>query len=131
MRTRVTYGIVSADCIRLSEKVDIEDIRLIVNETKKEVLCSSMQKEGVIKIEHVIDDASGKEEEFSLIYIDTRICTISVDDKLTIEIDRAEKAALQGENQEATNSAILEGINAIFDKFDGQYAVQLKDIIGE
>jgi hypothetical protein len=113
MRTRVTYGIVSADCIRLSEKVDIEDIRLIVNETKKEVLCSSMQKEGVIKIEHVIDDASGKEEEFSLIYIDTRICTISVDDKLTIEIDRAEKAALQGENQDATNSKILEEIGNV------------------
>lgn len=38
--------------------------------------------------------------------------------------------AKQGENQEATNSKILEGINSIFNKFDGQYAEQLNEIIG-
>lgn len=46
------------------------------------------------------------------------------------EIDTTELAK-QGENQEATNSAILDGINEIFNKFDSQYAAQLHDIIGD
>lgn len=51
-------------------------------------------------------------------------------DNLSVEVDLTQ-VAKQGNNADATNSKILEGINSIFDKFDGQYAVQLKDIIGE
>jgi hypothetical protein len=46
------------------------------------------------------------------------------------EIDTTELAK-QGENQEATNSKILEVVTNLYASFDNMYASQLREIIGE
>lgn len=57
--------------------VTIEDIRLIVNETQKKVICSSMQKSNV--------GVNG-----NLIEVPIDICMLRSGDQLTIEIDRGD-----------------------------------------
>ena len=69
-----TAGTRSIDCSNCNS-FDIENIRLIVNETQKVVICSSMQKDLIVSI---IDGV--------ITYADT-LPVLSDGDKLTIEID--------------------------------------------
>lgn len=97
MRYRVTdYTIDGQNIVLPISEVTIEDIRLVVNETQKKVICSSMQKSNVIVADNTIT-------------IPTSICTMQQDDKLTIEIDKGDslaELAKQGEDPEATLTAI-------------------------
>ena len=72
-----TAGTRSIDCSN-ANTFDIENIRLIVNETQKVVICSSMQKDLIVSI---IDGV--------ITYSDT-LPALAEDDKLTIEIDKGE-----------------------------------------
>lgn len=91
MRNRSAYyTILSEEVILVQGEVDIEDIRLIVNETQKVVICSSMKKDAIAYIEPFVDDASGEEIVFSRICINTGVCKLASDDKLTIEIDKGD-----------------------------------------
>jgi len=72
-----TAGTRSIDCSNCNS-FDIENIRLIVNETQKVVICSSMQKDLIVSI---IDGV--------ITYADT-LPVLAEDDKLTIEIDKGE-----------------------------------------
>ncbi len=65
--------------LSLSEAIGIEDIRLIVDETKKAVICSSMQKDNV--------EVTG-----STILIPTKFGA-SASDTFTVEIDTTDKPA--------------------------------------
>lgn len=102
MRYRVTDYIINGQTIVLPDEVTIEDIRLIVNETQKEVICSSMQKNNV----HV---------EGAFIDVPLDVCIMRSDDKLTIEIDKGDslaELAKQGEDPEATNTAIFNAVQS-------------------
>ena len=72
-----TAGTRSIDCSNCNP-FDIENIRLIVNETQKVVICSSMQKDLIVSI---IDGV--------ITYAET-LPALAEDDKLTIEIDKGE-----------------------------------------
>lgn len=72
-----TAGTRSIDCSN-ANTFDIENIRLIVNETQKVVICSSMQKDLIVSI---IDGV--------ITYSDT-LPLLAGGDKLTIEIDKGE-----------------------------------------
>lgn len=69
-----TAGTRSIDCSN-SNPFDIENIRLIVNETQKVVICSSMQKDLIASITDGV-----------ITYAET-LPLLAEDDKLTIEID--------------------------------------------
>ena len=69
-----TAGTRSIDCSN-SNPFDIENIRLIVNETKKVVICSSMQKDLIVSI---VDGV--------ITYAET-LPVLAGGDKLTIELD--------------------------------------------
>lgn len=101
MRYRVTdYTIEGQTIVLPISEVTIEDIRLVVNETQKKVICSSMQKSNVYV---------NKTSEQSIIAVPASICEMQPSDKLTIEIDKGdsiEELAKQGENPEATLTAI-------------------------
>lgn len=78
MRHRIsTYTIDGQDIVLGLEFDDLTlaDIRLIVNETQKKVLCSSMQKDKGITLNgtHIVIPAD--------------LCTLAVGDTLTIEVD--------------------------------------------
>ena len=76
MRYRVTdYTIDGQNIVLPISEVTIEDIRLIMNETQKKVICSSMLKSNV--------EVSG-----NTIEVHTNICTLQPTDQLTIEIDK-------------------------------------------
>ena len=93
-----TAGTRSIDCSN-SIPFDIENIRLIVNETKKVVICSSMQKDLITSI---IDGV--------ITYSDT-LPVLAAADKLTIEIDKGENYP----NSIAVLSEIVEAKKAIAD----------------
>ena len=69
-----TAGTRSIDCSNCNS-FDIENVRLIVNETQKVVICSSMQKDLIVSI---VDGV--------ITYADT-LPVLSDGDKLTIELD--------------------------------------------
>ena len=76
MRTRINkYTIVGERQIKLDTPITIEDVRLIINETKKIVIASSMQKDNITVEDGVIS------------YADT-LQASEVGDVFTIEIDR-------------------------------------------
>ena len=72
-----TAGTRSIDCSNCNT-FDIENIRLIINETQKVVICSSMQKDLIVSI---ID---------GIITYAATLPVLSENDKLTIEIDKGE-----------------------------------------
>jgi hypothetical protein len=72
-----TAGTRSIDCSNCNS-FDIENIRLIVNETQKVIICSSMQKDLIVSI-----------IEGVITYAET-LPLLSDGDKLTIEIDKGE-----------------------------------------
>lgn len=77
--------------IPLHEFKGVENIRLIVNETQKKVICSSMQKDNITAC---VKDANG---EWDITY-DTTIPALVEGDKLTIEIDLGNSLYLDGED---------------------------------
>ena len=91
-----TAGARSIDCSN-ANPFDIENIRLIVNETQKVVICSSMQKDLIVSI---IDGV--------ITYADT-LPTLANDDKLTIELDLGVSGA------EALEAEVYEGKTNIAD----------------
>lgn len=131
-RNRIINYKISGQKITIPKATTIEDIRLIINETKGVVICSSMQKDNVT-LTTITDPIAGTTE--TSIGVDTSICELSFTDKLTIECDYgddnakettllAESAAIkeaianakpevdlsgvakQGENPDATLSAV-------------------------
>jgi len=96
-----TAGTRSIDCSNCNP-FDIENIRLIVNETQKVVICSSMQKDLIVSI---IDGV--------ITYAGT-LPVLASGDKLTIELDLGVSGA------EALEAEVLEGktniANSISDK---------------
>lgn len=106
MRTRINdYSIIKGRQIDSKiPNLTIEDIRLIVNETKKIVIASSMQKDNIVDIDNGI-----------IIYKDT-IQESSADDQMTIEIDKGD--------------SINTSIDALLNAYDENIAMQLQTIIG-
>lgn len=103
MRYRVTEYKIEEQTIVLPEQITIEDLRLIVNETQKKVICSSMQKDNV----YVQSDN---------ITVSSSICKLQPTDQLTIEIDKGDslaELAKQGDDQGATNTAIFNAVKSI------------------
>lgn len=76
MRTRVNkYTIVGERQIKLDTPITIEDVRLIINETKKIVIASSMQKDNITI-------------EGGVITYTSKLPISEVGDNFTIEIDK-------------------------------------------
>lgn len=121
------------DIIKAVENIDFADLENSIAEVKNAVAnidFSALAKQSTLLTEsQVIQEAI---QNIDLSSVETKVEEVGnkIDNIKLPEIDTTELAK-QGSNADATNSAILEGINSIFDKFDGQYAVQLKDIIGE
>lgn len=106
MRYRVKDYTIEGQYILLPEQITIDDLRLVVNETQKKVICSSMQKNNV----DVQSDSIG---------VPASICTLQPTDQLTIEIDKGDSLAdiklpefdttdlaKQGDDKNATLTAI-------------------------
>ena len=72
-----TAGTRSIDCSN-SNPFDIENIRLIINETQKVVICSSMQKDLIVSIVDGVITYAGT------------LPVLAGGDKLTIELDKGE-----------------------------------------
>ena len=106
MRTRINaYNIIGGRQIDTQQQdLTIEDIRLIVNETKKVVICSSMQKDNITSVDNGI-----------ITYKDT-IPESSADDQMTIEIDNG--------------GSINTSIDTLLNAYDENIAMQLQTIIG-
>lgn len=106
MRTRINdYSIIEGRQIDSKiPNLTIEDIRLIVNETKKIVIASSMQKDNIVDIDNGI-----------ITYRDT-IPESSADDQMTIEIDKGD--------------SINTSIDTLLNAYDENIAMQLQTIIG-
>lgn len=106
MRTRINdYSIIEGRQIDSKiPNLTIEDIRLIVNETKKIVIASSMQKDNIVDIDNGI-----------ITYKDN-IPESSADDQMTIEIDKGD--------------SINTSIEALLNAYDENIAMQLQTIIG-
>ena len=96
-----TAGTRSIDCSN-SNPFDIENIRLIINETQKVVICSSMQKDLIVSIVDGVITYAGT------------LPVLASGDKLTIELDLGVSGA------EALEAEVLEGktniANSISDK---------------
>jgi hypothetical protein len=139
MENRIKDYSIEGNSIILPRITGIEDIRLIYNETQKVLICSTAKKDnlsglGVI----VVNQFNGT----TTINVPTSVCVLQPTDNLTIKcdygdepakeqtlIDKAEEIkqaiaeakpeidttelAKQGENQEATNSKILEEIGNV------------------
>ena len=76
MRTRVNkYTIVGERQVQLETPITIEDVRLIINETKKIVIASSMQKDNITI-------------EGGVITYTSKLPISEVGDNFTIEIDK-------------------------------------------
>lgn len=101
MRYRVTDYTIEGQTIILQSEVTIEDIRLIVNETQKKVICSSMQKNNV-----GVTTSDG----YSYITVNEEVCLLESNDQLTIELDLGGDA---------------------YTMLDQLLAIQLQTIIGE
>ena len=83
-RNRIKNYTIKGQEIIIPKETTIEDIRLIINETKGVVICSSMQKDNVT-LTTITDPIAGTTE--TSIGVDTSICELSSTDKLTIECD--------------------------------------------
>ena len=146
MEYRIKDYTIKGQRILLPKQTSIEDLRLIFNETQKKLICSTATKDNVTLVQR---------EGGTLVEVPTSVCVLNSTDLLTIkcdygdslqeesqaiqakidniklpEIDTSELAK-QGENQEATNSKILEEIGNLFSSLDELYASQILAIIGE
>ena len=139
MEYRIKDYQVSGNSIVLPRETSIEDIRLIYNETQKVLICSTAKKEnlsglGVLVVNNFNNTTT--------INVPTSICVLEPNDLLTIKCDYGDnlssveskveeignkidniklpeidttELAKQGENQEATNSAIFNAVKSIPD----------------
>ena len=81
MRYRIKNYVISGPTdIRLKGKFNIEDLRLIINETQKKVICSSMNKNNIQCI--YIEDVDS-----TMIFFNESVCELNKSDQLTIEVD--------------------------------------------
>lgn len=154
MENRIKDYSIEGNSIILPRITGIEDIRLIYNETQKVLICSTAKKDnlsglGVI----VVNQFNGT----TTINVPTSVCVLQPTDNLTIKcdygdepakeqtlIDKAEEIkqaiaeakpeidtsaiAKQGENQEATNSAIYETVNSLKDDVIDIVKTQLEEV---
>lgn len=112
MRHRIKdYTITGDTDIAIKGNVSVEDVRLIVNETQGEVICSSMKKSNVTCV--YVEDLDQTHISF-----DKSICEMQPNDLLTIEIDKGDSVDdIVGENKNATNTKILEDVGKIEHNF--------------
>jgi hypothetical protein len=124
MRYRIKEYTIGGDTdFFVSGKIGVEDIRLIINETQKKVICSSMNKSNVA-CEYVEDiDAT-------FISFSSSICILQPSDKLTIEVDKGdtltqvaskvEEVGNKIDNIDLTpiENKVDEGVSTLSDKID-------------
>lgn len=112
----------------------IEDIRLIVNETQRVVICSSMKKsglstDGVISLTPILDAESSKQVG-TVIGINKDVCTLVVTDKLTIEIDKGvDISNLEKAAQESTPFKIedeIGNVEEVLDIMNGETPMEIE-----
>lgn len=102
MRYRIKDYRIDGQSIVLPDKITIEDLRIVINETQCIVLCSSMQKEKI----QVSDNT---------IFVPSEVCTLLSTDKLTIEIDKGDNLASEIMKLTSPPTATLED--------DGYYTI--------
>lgn len=103
----------------------IEDIRLIVNETQKKVLCSSMQKDLITSVTNgVVTYVESYQKVMPNGTVQTVVIPVLAQgDKITFEIDR-------GTSAEDIKS-VVDSIKTIVDDNMDDYAAQLHAILGD
>lgn len=104
MRTRITIQGFEPNTRSIDsgiEDLTIEDIRLIINETQKVVICSSMQKDNVVLITN------------GTVTYDESLPVLNTNDQITFEID------------------ICDTIEDAIQQYDENIAAQLRTIIGD
>lgn len=94
------------------ENIDLTSIESKV-ETESQTIQSAIQNIDLSSVEGKVDEVKQAVDNIKLPEIDTT------------------ELAKQGENQEATNSAILDAVNNLYSSFDELYAGQIKVIIGD
>lgn len=111
MRHRIKDYTISGQTITIPGLFDIEDIRLIVDETLGEVLLSSTDKGTVATLGGIV---TNEVTNTTLITIPTTLVTLASSHHLTIEVDKGDDLdSIRGNNVNATNSAILSALNGI------------------
>ena len=107
MRYRIKEYTIGGDTdFFVSGKIGVEDIRLIINETQKKVICSSMNKSNVA-CEYVED------MDATFISFSSSICILQPSDKLTIEVDKGDTLTQVASKVEEESEAIKSKIDAI------------------
>ena len=107
MRYRIKEYTIGGDTdFFVSGKIGVEDIRLIINETQKKVICSSMNKSNVA-CEYVED------MDATFISFSSSICILHPYDKLTIEVDKGDSLTQVASKVEEESEAIKSKIDAI------------------
>lgn len=132
MEYRIKDYQIDGNSIVLPRATSIEDIRLIYNETQKVLICSTAKKDNLRGLGVIIVNQFNNT---TTINVPTSICVLQPNDQLTIKCDYGDDlssveskveevgnkidnidlsaVAKQGENQEATNSAIYDAVKAI------------------
>jgi hypothetical protein len=108
------------------ENIDLASIERKV-ETESQAIQSAIQNIDLSSVESKVDEVKQAVENIDLTPIENKVDEgVST---LSGKIDNIDLSSMakQGENQDATNSAILEEVM----KLNGSYADQIKDIIGE
>ena len=134
------------DIIKAVENIDFTDLENSIAEVKNAVAnidFSTLAKEetltqGISSVESKVEEVGNKIDNIKLPEIDTtelaKEATLnevsSKLDNLNVEVDLS-GVAKQGENQEATNSAIYTRLEDALNLIDVQYANQINQLIGE
>ena len=106
MRYRIKNYVISGPTdVTLKGKFNIEDLRLIINETQKKIICSSMNKNN-IQCNYIEDVDS------TIIFFNKEVCELNNYDQLTIEVDKGDT------------------IQDMIDLIDDDIALQLQQILG-
>lgn len=106
MRYRIKNYVISGPTeVTLKGKFNIEDLRLIINETQKKVICSSMNKNN-IQCSYIED------VDFTMIFFNEAVCELNNSDQLTIEVDKGDT------------------IQDMIDIIDEDVSLQLQQILG-
>lgn len=103
MRTRLTDYSFTPGTRSISTGIadlTIEDIRLIINETQKKVICSSMQKDNIVSVSDGV-----------ITYVNT-ISVLASGDKLTVEIDQGSSTTTLTPMTELEVTAMVQEITA-------------------
>ena len=127
MRTRinVTFEAGTRSINTGIEDLSIEDIRLIVNETQKEPICSSMRKDLIASISNgVVTYVESYQKVMPNGTVQTVVIPVlAPGDKVTFEIDQCTSAE--------DLKAALDSIKTIVNDNMDDYAAQLHAIIGD